>query len=67
VGVSAYAGLREDFEPQELGSSAFQFADACKALGINLRQLQQAGVELHYSEFGIGGGVNYMCGPCLAP
>jgi hypothetical protein len=62
LGISAYAPYSgANFAISELQNAAFNVADALSsfASGLSLSSLIDAGkLELHYSEFGIGGGVN---------
>jgi hypothetical protein len=62
VGISAYAPYSgPGFGIQEFENSAFNVGDALKSFGggVNLAGLANSGkIELHYSEFGIGGGKN---------
>lgn len=62
VGISAYAPYSgPGFGINEFENSAFNVGDALKSFGggVNLAGLANSGkVELHYSEFGIGGGQN---------
>lgn len=62
VGISAYAPYSgAGFGLSEFENSAFNVGEALKSLGggVNLAALVNMGkVELHYSEFGIGGGQN---------
>lgn len=62
LGISAYAPYSgAQFGLNEFQNAAFNVGDALASLadGVNLPELVKAGkVELHYSEFGIGGGVN---------
>lgn len=62
VGISAYAPYSgASFSLNEFENSAFNVADSLKSLGggVCLLCLVNAGkLELHYSEFGIGGGQN---------
>jgi hypothetical protein len=62
VGVSAYAPYSgAGFGTNEFENSAFNVADSLRGLGVavDLPRLAASGaLELHYSEFGIGGGMN---------
>jgi hypothetical protein len=62
VGVSAYAPYSAPgFPKHEFENSAFNLGDALRtyANGVDLAALVRAGkIELHYSEFGLGGGEN---------
>jgi hypothetical protein len=62
VGISAYAPYSgPGFSLSEFENSAFNVGDALKQFGggVNLAGLANSGkIELHYSEFGIGGGKN---------
>lgn len=62
VGVSAYSPYSgAGFSLNEFQNAAFNVGDALASLanGVSLVSLVQSGkLELHYSEFGIGGGVN---------
>lgn len=62
LGISAYAPYSgADFAISEFQNAAFNVADALSSLanGLSLSSLINSGkLELHYSEFGIGGGVN---------
>jgi hypothetical protein len=61
VGISAYAPFNgADFGLSEFENSAFNVADSLRGLAnVNLAGLVNSGkVELHYSEFGVGGGQN---------
>lgn len=61
VGLSAYAPLSgPGFALNELENSAFMFGDSMKEFGVDVLSLLNSGkLELHYSEFGLGGGGNY--------
>lgn len=60
IGVSAYAAIPADFQPAQLQNSAFEFADCMIDFGVDVKALvTQKGKQLHYSEFGIGGGLGY--------
>ena len=59
VGVSAYAPLGPQVSVSDMDSAASWFAGEMKKVGVDLHQLISAGKELHYSEFGIGGGTAY--------
>jgi hypothetical protein len=72
LGVSAFAPFSgADFAPSEIFSSASQVAGALSKLvpGLNVAQLLASGkLELHYSEWGLGGGFKPANGPeQLAP
>lgn len=60
VGISAYAPYSGNgFGPNEFENSAFMVGDSLKRLanGVCLSCLVNSGkLELHYSEFGVGGG-----------
>lgn len=62
VGISAYAPYSgPGFGINEFENSAFNVGDSLKSFGggVNLAGLANSGkIELHYSEFGIGGGQN---------
>jgi hypothetical protein len=62
VGISAYAPYSgAGFPAREFENSAFNVGDALRSLaaGLDLASLAASGrLELHYSEFGIGGGTN---------
>lgn len=58
LGISAYAPLDLDFSQNALQNSAFNFvSEMSKALNTNMdRLIRQHGIEIHYVEFGVGGG-----------
>lgn len=62
VGISAYAPYSgPGFGLSEFENSAFNVGDALRTFGggVDLASLAKSGkIELHYSEFGIGGGKN---------
>eukprot|EP00798_Chlamydomonas_sp_ICE-L_P013213 gene13213-19048_t len=59
IGISAYAPLPVDFTTNQLQNSAFQFYQGFQDVGINLEYImQQKGIELHYVEYGLGGGTS---------
>lgn len=62
LGISAYSPYSgANFGTTEFQNSAFNVGDALATLanGLNLANLAKSGkLELHYSEFGIGGGVD---------
>lgn len=70
IGVSAYAPYTgPNFRLHELENSAFNCGDSLRRLadGVELADLVRAGkLELHYSEFGLGGGSagNQKVGSC---
>ncbi|KAL6757913.1 hypothetical protein V8C86DRAFT_2613030 [Haematococcus lacustris] len=59
-GISAYASLTADFKVQELQNSAFTFAaDFLSSTSIDIAAImKERNIPLHYSEFGMGGGVS---------
>ncbi|GBF88099.1 hypothetical protein Rsub_00811 [Raphidocelis subcapitata] len=61
MGVSAYAPLSgPGFRSSELENAAFMLGDEMRAFGVDLPALIDSGaLELHYSEFGLGGGGAY--------
>lgn len=62
VGISAYRYVTENFVPEMLGGSAGEFSEGLLPLAnMDLGAFMGlAGKELHYSEFGVGGG--QLCG-----
>lgn len=59
IGISSYAALEPDFNTNELQNAAFQFFQEFAAVGVDLASLISArGIEFHYSEYGLGGGVS---------
>lgn len=60
IGISAYASITPDFALSELQNSAYEFADGMSIFGMDVLELiTEGGKELHYSEYGMGGGTGY--------
>lgn len=56
VGLSSYGEISYKPYPTEFENTINTFAGELEYFGISLKQLMNEGVELHFSEFGLGGG-----------
>ncbi len=56
VGISSYGEISLKPYPTEFENTINTFAGELEYFGISLKKLLQEGVELHFSEFGMGGG-----------
>lgn len=66
IGMSSYPSLSPGFRESDLENALWQFARELKFFGVSLEKLTMvAGKELHWTEYGVGGG---MCqsGNCIA-
>ncbi|MEW5304148.1 MAG: hypothetical protein WDW36_006780 [Sanguina aurantia] len=60
VGISAYHSLPVDITANDMQASALGFFQEFSAFGIDVQSIViKRGIELHYSEFGLGGGSSF--------
>eukprot|EP01025_Chloroclados_australasicus_P021362 TRINITY_DN2248_c0_g1_i2.p1 TRINITY_DN2248_c0_g1~~TRINITY_DN2248_c0_g1_i2.p1 ORF type:complete len:458 (+),score=41.31 TRINITY_DN2248_c0_g1_i2:706-2079(+) len=59
VGISNYASLTPNFAEPELQNAIYQFDRELQYFNVSIRKLTlQDGKELHFSEYGVGGGTS---------
>eukprot|EP01023_Acetabularia_acetabulum_P004932 TRINITY_DN12056_c0_g2_i3.p1 TRINITY_DN12056_c0_g2~~TRINITY_DN12056_c0_g2_i3.p1 ORF type:complete len:281 (+),score=27.65 TRINITY_DN12056_c0_g2_i3:182-1024(+) len=56
VGISSYAQLKPYFATPELQNAIYYFDREISEFGVDLRQLMKNGLDLHFMEYGVGGG-----------
>jgi hypothetical protein len=55
IGMSSYPSMSAPDDPSRFANGIKSLSEEFKGLGMNLSKLQQNGISLHFSEFGIGG------------